>query len=118
MQEGRYVGISNREPVEITVEQRRGYFELTGFSGTTEDCQRKVLGFDVSPAAFIDADGAVDFKALGGRVTVDIRFHHKSHAEGHIAYSHGDCTRSNGFGARLKLAEAPRAGGPAGDGAS
>jgi hypothetical protein len=106
VQAGLYLGQSTpKEPVEIEVQQKRGYFELTKFVGVASNCDRGLMEIDASPAAIIEGDGRVDFKALGGRVTVDIKFHHKSHAEGHIEYTHGSCARTDGFGARLKPAD-------------
>lgn len=105
VQAGLYLGQSTpKEPVEIEVRQKRGYFELTKFVGVASNCERGLMEIDASPAAIIEGDGRVDFKTLSGRVTIDIRFHHKSHAEGHIVYASGNCTRTDGFGARLKPA--------------
>jgi hypothetical protein len=102
VQAGRYSGTFHHDDYDLTVVQKRGYFELTDFSGVAETCQDKKLGVDVSPEAFIDGNGLADFTALSGRVKVDVKFHHKSHAEGQVTYSDGSCTNTVGFGARLK----------------
>lgn len=104
VQAGRYVGTFHRETYALTVAQKRGYFEVTNFDGVAETCDGKKLGVDVSPTAFIDVDGLVDFTALSGRVKVALKFHHKSHVEGRITYADGKCSETIGFAARLKPA--------------
>lgn len=99
---GRYEGTFAGETYGLTVVQKRGYFELTDFTGLAEDCKDKKLGVDVSPEAFIDGEGRADFTALGGRVKVAVRFHHKVHVEGSVTYSEPGCSNTVGFGARLK----------------
>jgi hypothetical protein len=102
LQAGRYLGTFRGETYGLTVVQKRGYFELTDFTGAAENCQDKKLGVDVSPDAFVDGEGRADFTALGGRVKVAVKFHHKSHVEGSVTYSEPGCSNTVGFAARLK----------------
>lgn len=104
LQAGRYTSVSRGVETSLTVLQKRGYFELTQFSGLAENCQDQKLGIDAPPEAFIDGEGHADFTALGGRVKVEVKFHHKSHVEGRVTYSDGKCSETVGFGARLNPA--------------
>jgi hypothetical protein len=97
---GRYFS-SGSKGVEMHVTEKRGYFELTDFSGRVKDCARKVFGIDAEPKAFIEEDGQVEFTALGGRARVEMTFHHKVHVQGRVVYSHGGCTEDETFAARL-----------------
>lgn len=101
---GRYVGGTGDREVQMHLTQKRGYVELTDFSGQVRDCDRKLYGIDAKPEAFIPEDGKVEFKALGGRARVEITFHHKVHANGQIVYTHGSCTENELFATRLKPA--------------
>jgi hypothetical protein len=105
LQAGRYIGKnSEKEDILMVVTQKRGYFELTDFQGGVRDCKDHTFGIDEAPKVLIDGDGTVDFKVLSGRATVNVKFHHRSHAEGRIVYAHGDCRGDTNIGARLKPA--------------